>query len=74
MRIKAKDMYAANVKRGQLNIKAYAFGVEKRNRNIEKSRGGIVMSDAVIITLIICATIILCAYFGNDNDDKNNKR
>ena len=29
------------------------------------------MSDAVIITLIICVTIIVCAYFGNNNDDKN---
>ncbi len=30
------------------------------------------MSDSVIITLIICATIILCAYFGNN--DKDNKK
>lgn len=32
------------------------------------------MSDAVIITLTICVTIIACAYFGNNNDDENKKK
>ncbi len=30
------------------------------------------MSDAVLITLIICATIIIAVWFSNDND-KNKK-
>lgn len=30
------------------------------------------MSDAVIITLIICGTIIITSWF-NDNNDKNKK-
>lgn len=28
------------------------------------------MSDSVIITIIICLTIVICAYFGNDKDKK----
>jgi len=31
------------------------------------------MSDAVLITLIICATIIIAAWFGS-NDDKNKSK
>lgn len=32
------------------------------------------MSDGVIITLIICLTIVICAFFGNNDNDKNNKK
>lgn len=32
------------------------------------------MSNSVIITLIICATIIICAWFGSNNNDKYNKK
>lgn len=28
------------------------------------------MSDGVLITLIICGTIIICAYFGGQDNNK----
>lgn len=32
------------------------------------------MSDGVLITLIICGTIIIATWFGNNNKDKENKK
>lgn len=31
------------------------------------------MSDAVIITLIICATIVIAAWFGNNKENNEDK-
>lgn len=32
------------------------------------------MSDAVLITLIICGTIIIAAWISNNDTDKENKK